>query len=70
MYSDLNITSERKITQTCWRDKELLRLAKMTPEFKVSGTELFGRYKASGMGTQKRHMVDHIVSASEGYRRP
>lgn len=63
LYSELKVTLKRNPTQPCWTVEAFSKRAKKILKFKTAGTKLIGKYQASGMGTQKRHMLDHIISA-------
>lgn len=53
LYSDINFTLERNLSQPRCADKEPSRHAKMIREFKAAGTKLFEKSHTSGMRTQK-----------------
>lgn len=65
LYSDLNIIMKSELAQPFWTGEELSKIAKLVPEFEAGRTKLFGKYQASGMGTNNWYMSDHIVSASK-----
>lgn len=62
LYSALTVTMRRILTNPCWTGKVLSSLAIKIRKFNATETELFGKYRAIGMGTQTRHIFGYLAS--------
>ena len=62
-YVDLLHFATRNHFVPGWSASDIATLRTMIREFKIVGKQVFGKYQASGLCTQKWHALDHIPEA-------
>lgn len=61
MYSEILMMVYRRRMKPGWTEQDLKKLKEKIVRFKKEAVELYESYQASGMGTLKFHLLDHLV---------